>query len=116
MMRALSSNLVALMLLSVVPLIWPQSTSIHEFISFEESQPVLQSMARRLPPDLVNYETLSARDWTQWVQRQDAEIRGRLDRGEEDTLTNRLRFGVTSQVFARNPDREEYMFTYQRCR
>jgi len=69
---------------------------MREFISFEESLPVLQSTA--------------------WVQRQGAEIRGRLERGEEDTLTNRLRFGVTSQVFARNPGREEYMFTYQRCR
>jgi len=110
MMRALSSNLVALMLLSVVPLIWPQSTSIHEFISFEESQPVLQSMARRLPPDLVNYETLSARDWTQWVQRQDAEFRGRLDRGEEDTLTNLLRFGVTFTKEYRIDD--EYLLKY----
>jgi len=93
-MRSLFFTLTALLLSAVAPLIWSQSTCIREFISFEEARPVLQSLAGKLP-DSVNDETLSARDWAQWVQRQDAEIRGRLERGEEDTLTNLLRFGVT---------------------
>ncbi len=33
--------------------------------------------------------------WSEWVQKQDHQIRERLERGEEDTLTNLLRFGVT---------------------
>ncbi|HUI82586.1 MAG TPA: hypothetical protein VL240_00085 [Candidatus Binatia bacterium] len=33
--------------------------------------------------------------WDRWVRDQDQEIRTRLERGEEDTLTNLLRLGVT---------------------
>ena len=33
--------------------------------------------------------------WDKWVRDQDQEIRSRLERGQEDTLTNLLRLGVT---------------------
>ena len=35
------------------------------------------------------------RDWMAWLQKSDAQVRQRLDIGEEDSLTNLLRFGVT---------------------
>jgi hypothetical protein len=33
--------------------------------------------------------------WTKWIRRSDREVRQRLDQGQEDTLSNLLRFGVT---------------------
>lgn len=52
-------------------------------------------MTESLPPELKNAGNLDATKWSAWVQAKDREVRGRLDRGEEDTLTNLLRFGVT---------------------
>ena len=67
-----------------------------EFISLEAAKPVLQGMAGSLPSELqVTGSQLDAKTWSAWVQKEDADIRKRLERGEEDTLTNLLRFGVT---------------------
>lgn len=67
-----------------------------EFISLEAAKPVLQGMAGSLPPELkAAGPQLNSQTWAAWVQKEDADIRKRLDRGEEDTLTNLLRFGVT---------------------
>lgn len=72
-----------------------QAVSTTQFISFEAAQPVLTGMNESLPPELKNAGNLDAAKWSGWVQAEDREIRARLDRGEEDTLTNLLRFGVT---------------------
>ena len=88
----------------------PQSLSKPEFISFEDVRPVLHSMAGKLPQSLANEQSLTSHDWAQWAQTQDTEIRGRLDRGEEDTLTNLLRFGVTYTKEYRIDD--EYLLKY----
>ena len=85
-----------------------QSNRKPDFISFEEAQPVLRGMAGKLPAGLTG--SLTAKDWAQWVQKQDAEIRARLDRGDEDTLTNLLRFGVTFTKEYRIDD--EYLLKY----
>jgi len=66
-----------------------------EFISFDAAKPVLDKMAGVLPPALKDAHPLDASAWNAWVKSEDAEIRKRLERGEEDTLTNLLRFGVT---------------------
>jgi hypothetical protein len=52
-------------------------------------------MAANLPAELNGPAPLTAERWANWVHKEDAEIRARLDRGEEDTLVNLLRFGVT---------------------
>ena len=72
-----------------------QSAPRSEFISFDAAQPVLKGMSDSLPADLKTAGPLDATKWSAWVRAQDREIRSRLDRGEEDTLTNLLRFGVT---------------------
>jgi hypothetical protein len=72
-----------------------QRAPAKEFISLESAQAVLRGLAASLPPELKSAGTLDQATWSAWVQRQDGEIRKRLDRGEEDTLTNLLRFGVT---------------------
>jgi hypothetical protein len=72
-----------------------QSSVPAEFISLESAQPVLKGMRDALPPDLKEADTLDAAQWSAWVQLKDREVRNRLIRGEEDTLVNLLRFGVT---------------------
>ncbi len=72
-----------------------QAVPKTQFISFEAAQPVLAGMTESLPPELKNAGHLDAAKWSGWVQAKDRETRARLDRGEEDTLTNLLRFGVT---------------------
>jgi hypothetical protein len=64
-----------------------------EFMSLEATQPILKEFSDTLPAELRNAPGAEA--WSAWLQAQDASIRQRLEIGEEDTLTNLLRFGVT---------------------
>jgi|SRR5579862_2050239 len=65
------------------------------FISLDSAQDVVRGMSSSLPTELGPIETIDAAKWADWVEHQDREVRNRLDRGTEDTLTNLLRFGVT---------------------
>ena len=53
---------------------------------------------------------MSSHDWLVWLQKSDAQVRQRLDTGEEDSLTNLLRFGVTYTKEYRIDD--EYLVLY----
>jgi len=64
-----------------------------EFMSLDAAQPTLKGFHDELPPELRG--TADPRAWSAWVRKQDAGIRQRLEKGEEDTLTNLLRWGVT---------------------
>jgi hypothetical protein len=64
-----------------------------EFMSLEATQPILKEFSDTLPVELRN--SSGAEAWSAWLRAQDASIRQRLEIGEEDTLTNLLRFGVT---------------------
>ncbi len=64
-----------------------------EFMPLDAAQPILKDFAGNLPEDLRKAPDPAA--WLAWVQGQDTSIRKRLEIGEEDTLTNLLRFGVT---------------------
>jgi len=86
---------VTLMSVCFAPACLGQSSVRTEFISLESAQPVLKGMRDALPPDLKAAGPLDATKWLAWVQRRDREVRNRLIRGEEDTLVNLLRFGVT---------------------
>jgi len=90
-----SAPSVLLLLLSCELAAVGQTVPKTQFISFEAAQPVLTRMTESLPPELKNAGNLDATKWSSWVQARDREVRARLDRGEEDTLTNLLRFGVT---------------------
>ena len=62
-------------------------------MSLESAKPVLQKMG---PGNGAHPGAdINSKDWTAWLQKSDADIRQRLDVGEEDSLTNLLRFGVT---------------------
>ena len=72
-----------------------QSAGSPQYLSFAEAEPLLRAMAAHLPADLKGPNPPTAERWANWEHKEDAEIRARLDRGEEDTLVNLLRFGVT---------------------
>jgi hypothetical protein len=70
----------------------PQS----RFLTYEEARPLLQSFDEVLPAELKgkSAEAQSAA-WPAWIKAQDAAVRTRLRRGDEDTLVNFLLFGVS---------------------
>ena len=86
------------------------SSSSPQYLSFAEAQPLLRIAAANLPAELKGPSPLTAERWADWVHKEDAEIRARLDRGEEDTLVNLLRFGVTFTKEYRIDD--PYLFKY----
>jgi hypothetical protein len=73
----------------------PQSAPRSEFISFAAATPVVAAFRDSLPAELKSADGLDAASWSAWVQTADQKVRDRLSRGDEDTLTNLLRFGVT---------------------
>jgi hypothetical protein len=66
-----------------------------QFVPLASAQPVLTAMRNSLPPELKASSPITAVAWDKWVQSQDQQIRSRLEQGEENTLTNLLRWGVT---------------------
>jgi hypothetical protein len=74
---------------------FPQDIPKREFISYDAARPVVAAFVDSLPAELKPASSLDAAKWSAWVQKADREVRDRLNKGEEDTLTNLLRFGVT---------------------
>jgi hypothetical protein len=66
-----------------------------QFMAFSAAQPILTKLKGSLPPELKNSGPVTASIWDRWVRDQDREIRSRIEEGEENTLTNLLRLGVT---------------------
>jgi hypothetical protein len=66
-----------------------------QYVPFAAAEPVLKAYLHSLPADLKPGGQPNAAAWDAWVRREDEEVRTRLQRGEEDTLTNLLREGVT---------------------
>jgi hypothetical protein len=87
-----------------------QETPKAEFIPFETARPVVVAFSDSLPAELTPAQTVDAAKWSAWVQKGDHEGRERLNAGEEDTLTNLLRFGVTFTHEYRIDD--EYLLRY----
>ncbi len=85
-------------------------TANPQFMSLESAQPVLQKMSSG--DGAHPTASVSSEDWIAWLKKSDAQIRQRLDTGEEDSLTNLLRFGVTYTQEYRIDD--EYLALYGR--
>lgn len=68
-------------------------TPTPEFMPLDSAKLVLQKMGPSDPA--APTQTVNSADWTAWLKESDAQVRERLDVGEEDSLTNLLRFGVT---------------------
>jgi hypothetical protein len=76
----------------------PQKVS---YIPYEEARPILEALKDVLPAELRSADSqITAANWASWAARRDAEIRGRLAQGDEDSLINFLLFGT---AFTRNP-------------
>jgi ribosomal protein L17 len=56
---------------------------------------VIENLREILPAELKAASAESASIWPAWIKKRDAEIRARLERGEEDTLVNLLLFGIS---------------------
>ncbi len=63
-------------------------------LSWKDASPVLDAMRELLPPALARRANGSAA-WETWLESEDAQIRARLERGEEDSLVNFLLFGAS---------------------
>lgn len=70
-------------------------TEAPQFVSLASAQPVIAAMRDSLPPELKTAGPITAGTWAKWVRSRDREIRKRIDDGEETTLLNLLRLGVT---------------------
>ena len=81
-----------------------------QFMSLEQARPVLAALPQSVPAKLKSSGPLQPAAWQSWMQENDREIRARLERGEEDTLVNLLRFGVTFTREYRIDD--EYLVRY----
>jgi hypothetical protein len=79
-------------------------------ISLAEAQPTLKAYQDVLPEELRGTDTLEGGKWAAWVKQNDQEVRSRLERGQEDTLSNLLRLGVTYTKEYRIDD--EYLAKY----
>lgn len=66
-----------------------------QLLPLSTAEPVLAAYSTALPPELKSQAPLSPAVWDQWLRARDAEIRSRLEGGEELTLANLLRLGVT---------------------
>ena len=83
-------------------------TPTPEFITLEAAKPILQKLS---PDDSIRSGAeFTEKEWLAWLQKSDADVRQRLDTGEEDSLTNLLRFGVTFTKEYRIDD--EYLARY----
>ncbi len=107
-MRKTSYLLPALLALMACGCVGAIAEQSPEFMPLAAAKPVLQ---KATPGNVAHPGPgVSAGDWQAWLQKSDAEVRQRLDAGEEDSLTNLLRFGVTFTKEYRIDD--EYLVKY----
>lgn len=67
-----------------------------QFISYSDAKVIFDGIPAAVPEPLRGMSSEErAAAWPKWVAERDREIRGRLEQGEEDTLTNFLLFGTT---------------------
>jgi hypothetical protein len=77
-------------------------------IPFGEARAVLESLRPDLLPEELRAKTTGQLEssWPEWVARRDAEIRARVDRGDEDSVINLLLSGVTFTTQPRVTERD----------
>src|SRR5262245_20039299 len=94
--RKIFALLLIPMALIIATAVAQQSKPQSRFLTYEEARPLLQSFDEILPAELKGKSAeAQAADWPAWVKAQDAAVRERLRRGDEDTLINFLLFGVS---------------------
>ena len=99
-------TVVAGLFLSLAFSIAASALQAPEFISLEAAKPVLD----KIPAGDHPGPNVQPEAWRAWLEESDVAVRQRLDAGEEDSLTNLLRFGVTFTKEYRIDD--EYLVRY----
>ncbi len=85
-----------LLLVLADPLIAQTAGERAVYIPYDDAQQILKTLDSILPPELKGKTPeAQAAIWPGWVARRDAEIRGRLLQGDEDSLVNFLLFGTS---------------------
>jgi hypothetical protein len=69
-------------------------------LPLEDARPILDRFAAELPAELRQRDRLSDQSWIDWLRKQDADVRSRIARGEEDSVVNFWLYGTT---FTRHP-------------
>jgi hypothetical protein len=66
-------------------------------MSYADARPIFEGLKPELIPAELRMRTPAEleRMWPEWVARRDADIRSRVERGDEDSVTTFLLFGVT---------------------
>jgi hypothetical protein len=84
---------------SVVP------SSVRTNLSYADAAPIFVAFRGPLLPAELGTKTPTElrAAWPEWLSRHDAEIRARLERGDEDSLVNFLLFGTTFTTRTRAP-------------
>jgi SAM-dependent methyltransferase len=104
-MRRFLSVIFATLLLIVASLAQqaalPKPASRVSTLSYEQAQPVLDTLKDEMPSELRYAAAEHRADaWREWAARRDADIRSRLKRGDEDSVVNFMLFGTS---FTRHP-------------
>jgi hypothetical protein len=72
--------------------IFGQSGKIN-YLTFQEVKPILSTLKASLPIDVQSIN--NDLQWSDWVKKSDADIRQRLDLGDEDSIVNQFLFGTS---------------------
>jgi hypothetical protein len=109
-MRSASSGsaiVVGVLFVLIVAASWTMQGRRHDASSaitvrdmtFAEALPVLHALGERVPEEL-RASQLTEAAWSKWVAGRDADIRLRLNKGDEDSVVNLMLYGTT---FTRQP-------------
>src|SRR5258708_7480934 len=74
------------------------ATGAARFLRFDEVREVIAAFAAS---GAVTGELPDANTWDQWVRERDREIRGRIDRGVEDSISNLILYGTSFTALPR---------------
>ena len=66
-----------------------------QFLPFSQIQELMNAMVDAGAPDMPVVEIKDAASWNRWIEGRDREIRGRIDRGIEDSISNLILFGTS---------------------
>jgi hypothetical protein len=61
------------------------------YLTFQEVKPILETLKTSLPAEISEIKNES--QWSVWVKKSDADIRQRLEKGDEDSIVNQFLFG-----------------------
>jgi SAM-dependent methyltransferase len=65
------------------------------YLPFDEVRDLIGAMVNAGAPDVPAGDINDAVSWNGWIQARDREIRGRIDRGIEDSISNLILFGTS---------------------